>query len=148
MVLQRFDESGVEGRAASGRAKSSVAEMAAGAASDLAEFGRRQTAVLPAVEFPVGREGDVIDVEIEAHADGVGRDDVIDVAVLKHIHLGVAGARRERAEDDRRAAALAPDPFGDRIDILGGKGDDGAAPRQAGHFLVARKTQLREPRAR
>ena len=141
MILERFDQLLVEGRAASRRAEGAVAHMAAGAAGDLAEFGRRQAAMVPAVEFPVGGEGDVIDVEIEAHADGVGRDDVVDVAVLKEIDLGVAGARRERAEHHRRAAALALDPFGDRVDLLGRKGDDGAARRQARDFLVAGETQ-------
>ena len=60
MILQRFDQSRVEGRAAPGRAESPVAQMAARAAGDLAEFGGRQPAMRP-VEFPVGREGDVID---------------------------------------------------------------------------------------
>ena len=68
--------------------------MAAGASGDLAEFGGSQTAVLPAVELAVGGEGDVIDVEIEAHADRVGGDDIIDVAVLIKVDLGVAGAWR------------------------------------------------------
>jgi hypothetical protein len=142
MVFQLFDKSFVEGRAASRGAEGPIAEMAACAAGDLPEFCRRQTAVLPAVELPVGREGYVIDVEIEPHSDGVGRDNVIDEAILEHVHLGVAGTRRERAEDDRRAAVLAPDPFGDRINILGGKGDDGAAPGKAGQFLLSRETQF------
>ena len=102
---------------------------------------------MPAIELPVSGEGHVIDVEIEPHSNGVGRDDVIDEAVLKHIDLGIAGARRQRAKDDRRAAVLASHPFGDRINILGGKGDNGAAPGQAGHFLLARETQSGEPGA-
>ena len=113
------------------RAECAVAEVAARAAGDLTELGGRQAPVLPAVELPGGREGDVIDVEIEPHSDRVGGNDVIDIAILIHVHLGIAGARRQRAENDRRAAALAPDPFGDRVDILDGKGDDRAAARQA-----------------
>ncbi len=69
--------------------------MAPGAAGDLTEFGGRQPAMTPAVEFAIGGEGDMVDIEIEAHADGVGRDDVIDVAVLVEIDLGVAGSRAE-----------------------------------------------------
>ena len=148
MVLKLFNKIGIERRAAAGRAEGSVAEMAARTAGDLTEFGGYQTAMLPAVELPVGREGDMIDIEIEPHADSVGRNDIIDDAILEHIDLGVAGSRRQRAEDDRRAAALAPDPFRDRINILGGKGDDRAAPGQAGHFLVAGETQARETRTR
>src|ERR1700738_66407 len=71
------------------------------------------------------------DVDMEPHSDRVGGNDVIDIAILIHLHLGIAGAWRQRAEDDGRAAALAPDPFGDRIYILDGKGDDRAAARKA-----------------
>jgi hypothetical protein len=138
MLLQCVDEFGVEGGAAPSCAESPVAEVAPRAAGDLTELCGRQAPVLPTVELPGGREGDVIDVEIEPHSDRVGGDDVIDIAILIHVHLGIAGAWRERAEDDGRAAALAPDPFGDRIDILDGKGDDRAAARQTGQFLVAR----------
>ena len=55
MVLERLDEILVERRAAARRAKCAVAHMAAGAAGDLAEFRRRQAAILPAVEFAVAR---------------------------------------------------------------------------------------------
>src|SRR6185295_3915815 len=49
-----------------------------------------------AVELAIGGEGDVIDIEIEPHADGVGGDQVVDVAGLVERDLGVAGARRWR----------------------------------------------------
>ncbi len=98
---------------------------------DLAEFGGRQAAELAAVEFAVGGEGDVVDVEIEPHADGVGGDDVIDVAVLEHVDLRVSRARRKGPENHRRAAALAAQKFGDGVDLLRRESDDGAAPGQA-----------------
>ncbi len=41
-----------------------------------------QAAKLIAVVFPVGCEGDMIDIEIEPHADSVGGDEVIDVTGL------------------------------------------------------------------
>ena len=34
----------------------------------------------------------MIDIEIEAHADGVGRDEIIDLARLVEFDLRVAGA--------------------------------------------------------
>ena len=86
-----------------------------------------EPAVLVAVEFAVGGEGDVIDVEVEAHADGVGRHQEIDVAVLVERDLGVAGARRERAQHHGGAATLAADQFGDGVDLVGREGDDGGA---------------------
>ena len=46
-------------------------------------------------------------VHVEAHADRVGGDEVIDLAGLVHRDLGVAGARAERAHHHGGAAALA-----------------------------------------
>ena len=39
----------------------------------------------------------MIDVEIETHADGVGGDQIVDVAGLVQLDLGVAGARADSA---------------------------------------------------
>ena len=96
-----------------------------------------QPAVLVAVELAVGGEGDVIDVEVEPHADRVGGDEVVDVAGLVQRDLRVARARRQRAQHHGRAAALAADQLGDRVDLLGREGDDGRAARQAGDLLLA-----------
>ena len=99
---------------------------AAGAAGDLRELGRVELAELIAVELAVGRERDVIDIEIEPHADRVGRDQIIDIARLIERDLRVARARRQRAEHDGGAAALAADQFGDGVDFVGRERDDGA----------------------
>ena len=104
-------------------------------------------AELVAVELAVGGESDVVDVEIETHADGVGRHQVVDLTGLIERDLRVARARRQCAEHDGRAAALAADKFGDRVNLLGREGDDGRAPRQPREFLLAGKGQLRQPRA-
>ncbi len=77
-----------------GDAEGSVAHVPAGAAGDLAEFGRRQIAVLVAVEFAVLGEGDMIEIEVEAHADRIGGDQIIDITRLEQRHLRVAGAGR------------------------------------------------------
>ena len=131
-----------------GDAEGAVAQMAAGAAGDLAKFGGRQVAILIAVEFPVLREGDVVEVEIEAHADGVGGDEVVDVAGLVERHLRVAGARGERAEHDGGAAALAADQLGDRVDLVGREGDDRRAAWQARQLLLAGIGKVRQARPR
>ena len=111
------------------------------------ELGRAELAELVAVELAVGGEGDVIDVEIEPHADGVGRDQIVDVAGLVERDLGVAGARRERAEHHRGAAALAADQFGDGVDLVGREGDDGRAARQPRELLLAGEGELRQAAA-
>ena len=111
-----------------------------------AELGGIELAELIAVELAVGGKGDVIDVEIEAHADGVGRDQIIDVAGLIERDLRVARARRERAEHHRGAAALAADQFGDGVNFVGRKRDDGRAARQPRELLLAGISEHRQPR--
>jgi hypothetical protein len=106
---------------AAGHAEGAVVHVAAGAAGDLGELGRVSSRNWLAVELAVGGEGDVVDVDVQAHADGVGGDEEVDVARLVELDLGVAGARAERAQDDRRAAALAADQLGDGIDLVGEK---------------------------
>ena len=140
VLVQRID--------LAGDAKSAVTQMPAGAAGDLAEFGRRQIAVLVAVELAVLGEGDMVEIKVEAHADRIGGNEIIDIARLEQCHLGVAGARRQRAQHDGRAALLAADQLGDGIDLVGGEGDDRGTPRQAGQLLRAGIGQMRQPRPR
>jgi hypothetical protein len=136
----------LERRTAPGGAEGAVASGAPGAAGDLRQFGRAELAELIAVELAVGGKRDVVDVEIKTHADGVGRHHVVDLAGLIERDLGVAGARRQRAEHDRRAAALAANELGDRVNFLGREGDDGRAARQPRDFFLAGETELRQPR--
>jgi hypothetical protein len=107
---------------------------AAGATGDLRELGRVQPAELVAVELAVGGEGDVVDIEIEAHADRVGGDEIVDIAGLK-ISTCALRVRGQRAEHHSRTAALAADQLGDGVDLVGREGDDGGASRQAGELL-------------
>ena len=104
--LDLLDQLVVERIDLAGHAESAVAQMPSGAAGDLAELGGGKIAVLIAVELPVLREGDMVEVEIEAHADRVGGDEIVDVARLVERDLGVAGARRlaRRARRRRRRA--------------------------------------------
>ena len=109
-------------------------------------LGCVQPPVLPAVELALAREGNMVDVEVEAHADRVGRDEVVHVAVLVHRHLGVAGARRQRAEHHGGAAALPPDQFRDRVNLVSREGHDGGAVGQARQLLLAREGEVRQAR--
>ena len=106
----------------------------------------RQAAVAAAVELLEPGEGDVGDVHVEAHADGVGGDQIIDLAALEHRDLGVAGCGRQRAHHHRRAAAEAAQHFGERVDLLGREGDDGGARRQPRQLGAAGVAQGREAR--
>ena len=144
VVLQRVHQFRLERRAAPRGAEGAVARRPPGAAGDLRELGRRQAAELVAVIFAVGGEGDVVDVEIEAHPDRIGRDEVIDIAVLEHRDLRVSGTGRQRAEHHGRAAMLAADQFRDGIDFIGRERDDRGAPRLPRDLAVAGEFELRE----
>ena len=145
--LERLHHLVLKRRTTSGTAEGAVARGAAGAAGDLCKLRRIKLAKLIAVELAVGGEGDMIDIEIETHADGVGRHQVVDLAGLIERDLGVAGARRQRAEHDSRAAALAPNKLGDRVNLLRRERDDGRTARQPRQLLLPGKGQLREPGA-
>lgn len=56
--------------------------------------------------------------------------------------------RGERAEHDGGTALLAADQLSDGVDLVGGKGDDRRAPRQAGQLLGAGIGKMRQPRPR
>ena len=99
--------------------------------ADLRQLGRRQGPHRAAVELARRGEGDVVDVHVQAHADGIGGDQIVHLASLVHGHLRVACARTEGAEHNAGAAALAADDFGQRVNVGGRKRDDGAARRQA-----------------
>ena len=87
-----------------GDAEGAVIHVATGAAGDLPDLRRRQGAKTAAIEFLGAGKGDVIDIHVEAHADGVGGDQEIDIARLVERDLGIAGARRKRAPAMPRTA--------------------------------------------
>ena len=90
-------------RALGGGAEGAVAHAAPGAAGDLGHLGRGQPPRPVAVELAQAGEGDVVHVHVQAHADGVGGDQEIDLLVLVQRHLGVAGARATGAPSPPRS---------------------------------------------
>ncbi len=151
MLLDRIDFFVAELRrvvaAKAERAEAAVALVAPGPPGDLRHFGDGQAPVAAAVEFLEAGEGDMGDVHVEAHADRVGGDQIIDLAALEHRDLGVAGGGRQRAHHHRRAALEAAQHLGQRVDLLGGEGDDGASRRQPAQLGRAGIAQGREARA-
>ena len=92
--------------------------MAAGPAGDLAHLRSGELAVLITVIFAVAGKGDVMDIEVQPHADGIGRHQMVDVAVLEQFHLCIARARAQRAEHHGRPAALATDELCNGINFV------------------------------
>ena len=139
MPFQRLHQLGLERRASPGGAEGAVARGTAGTAGDLRKLSRIELAKLIAVELAVGSKRHMVDVEIESHSDGVGGHNIFDIAGLVQRDLGIAGARRQRAQDHRSAAALAADQLGNRIDLLGRKRDDRRSSRKPRDLLFARE---------
>ena len=121
--------------------------MSSGTTRDLRHLGDREPARALAVELAQARERDMRDVHVEAHADRIGRDQIVDLAGLIHRNLRVARARRERAHHHRRAAAQPPQHLGDRVDLLRGEGDDHRALGQPRQLLRTGIGERREARA-
>ena len=147
MAFDGFGQVRVERPLIGRRAEGAVVHGAPGAPGDLRQFGRCQVAAMAAVEFGNPGEGDMVDVHVEPHADGVGGDQIIDLTRLIHGDLGVAGARAERAQNHGGAASLPAHQFGQAVDLSRRERDNGGARRQAGNFLMPRMAQHAHARA-
>src|SRR3954447_14629335 len=146
MAFERLHEIGLERRASSGGAEGAVAGGAAGAAGDLRELGRIELSELIAVELAVGRKRDMIDVEVESHADRVGGDEVFDIPGLVEVDLRIARARAQRSEHHGSATALAAYQLGDGVDFLYRERDDRGAAWKSSDLFFAREGKLRQTR--
>ena len=85
-------------------AETAVLLVPPGASGDLRHFRYGQAADPAAVEFLQAREGDMLDVKVQPHADRVGGDEIVDLARFEHCDLRVARLGAERPHDHRRAA--------------------------------------------
>ena len=83
---------------------------------DLRQLGVFQRARRAAIELAQIREHHRVHVQVQAHADGIGGHQRVDLARLEQSHLGVARPRRQRADHHRRPAALGPHPLGQLVD--------------------------------
>ena len=126
-------------------AERAVVQVTAGPARDLTELDEVEVAARAAVELGELGEGDVVDVEVQPHADGVGGHEEVDLAALVEGDLGVAGAGGQGAEHHRGAAAARPHPLGEVVDPGHREGDDGGARRQPADLQAAPVAQGREP---
>ena len=83
----------------------------------------------------------MINIHIEAHADGIGRNEIIHIAVLIERHLSITGPGAKRAHHHGCTAALAPDQFRDGVNAISGEVDNRSAPWQLGELFLARMRQ-------
>src|SRR5687767_4410620 len=90
-------------------AESARPQETTGPARDLRDLRSLELARLLTVELAQRRERDVLYVQVQAHADGVSRNQRIDLTRLEQSDLGVPRARRKCTQHDRRAATQAPE---------------------------------------
>ena len=72
------------------RAEAAIGLMSTRSARDLCHFRRDQPPLAQAVELRQGGERYVMDIEIKAHADGVGRYDIVNLTRLEQFDLSIA----------------------------------------------------------
>ena len=135
----------VQRRRVPGGAKSAGFEPAPCPPRDLRQFIRGQGPHPPPVKFAERREGHMIDIEVQPHADGIGGNQIVDLSVLIHRHLRIARARRECAHHHRRTALLAADQLGDGIYILNRKPDDCATRLHPAYLFLTCIDQFAHP---
>ena len=115
--------------------------MPPGPTGDLPDFRGTQPPRLPTVELAGFGKGNVVEVHVQAHADGVGGDQIVDLASLIHLDLLVAGAGAQCAQNNRAAPAHALERLSDVINIGRREHHDGAAPR---HLLQLLRRDVAE----
>ena len=136
MILNRINDIFFQHRRVFGDAKTAIAGVAARPACNLAQFSRGQSPGSAAIKFDIPRQRDMVNIHIQPHANSIGGHHVINITRLEQFDLGVTGAGAERAHDNRRAATLGADQFGQFINICCAEGDNGGPPWQAGDFLL------------
>ncbi len=93
MRLDRLDHLGRNRAHLACGTKGAVLHMPPRAARNLRQFLGIQRAHPPPIKFARGGKGDVFDVQIKAHANCIGRHQIIHLAVLIQRHLCIARAR-------------------------------------------------------
>src|SRR5215469_2501767 len=114
VCLDCLDDRRIQGPLLRRRAERAIAHMASRTTCNLSDLGSIEPARTTTVELANPGEGNVVDIHVKPHADRIGGDEVIDLAVLEHADLGVARSWTERTENDCCSTSLATDYFGQR----------------------------------
>ncbi len=117
MILDFLDQLFFQRLHIGGGAEAAVVHMSPGPPGNLGEFRWIQAARQGAVIFHRTRKGDMVDIHIQAHADGVCRHQIVHIPGLIERNLRIAGAGRQIAHDDGCPAALSANKFGDGVDV-------------------------------
>ena len=78
----------------------------------------------------------MIQVQVEPHANGIGRDQAVHLARLVETHLRVARARAQRPQHHGASASEPSDALGQRVNRFGREGDDRVTGRESRELAV------------
>ena len=84
----------------------------------------------------------MIDIEVQSHPDGIRGDQIVNVAILIHLDLSVSRPWAKRPHHHSRPTLLTAEQFGDGIDIIHRKPDDGRSGLHAADLLRTTIDQL------
>ena len=144
MVFNRFDHVIIQRMRLARDAKCALGHVATRAARDLGQLVGCQITHPRAVKLGQRGKRHMRDIKVQAHADGIGRHQIIDIAILIQFHLRIAGARAQRAHHDGRTALGPAQQLGDRIYIFNRKPDDGGPIWHAAYLFRTCVGQGRE----
>src|SRR3546814_8833498 len=85
--------------------------MPTGTSGDRRHLSYRPPTHAPPLELAQRSKGDMGDIHVQPHADGVGSDQIIHLARLKRGDLTIARMGRQRAHHDGSAAPETPQHF-------------------------------------
>ena len=145
MRLNRRDLLLVKRPRLTGHAKCAILGMPPGPPGNLANLLRVQGPHPAPVKLGGRGEGDMLDIEVQPHPDGIGRHQIIHIAILIHRDLRVARPRAQRPHHHRTAAFGAPDQLRNRIDIFNRKPDNRRPFRHPAYLFRTCEGQSRKP---
>ena len=87
----------------------------------------------------------MIHIQIQAHPNCVGGDQIVNLAILIEVHLSIPRAGAERPHDHCRPALLTAQQFRDSVDTIDREPDDGTARGHPADLFRPGIDQLRHP---
>ena len=127
----------IQRRCFAGHSKGAIFNMPSGAPGNLCEFFGLQVPHPATIKLGQRGKCDMADIKVQPHANGIRSNEIVDIAVLIHFDLRIAGARRQCPHDNGGTAFCAAQQLSNRIYIFTRKPDN---CRSLGHFAYLFRT--------
>ena len=135
----------MKGGCLTSHAKSTIIKVTPCPSRNLCQLIRLKLAHATAVKFGQARKGDMFDIKVQPHPDGVCGHQKINIAVLIKLNLRVARPRTERPHDHSSAAFLPAQHLCNCIDIIDRKTDNRTSVLHTADLFGACVRQRRKP---